>query len=134
VEGEAEMKIIVGGSVKEAIDPPSYMDLTGVVITPEALDKLKKVDHDALGIWWGVRCYYGAYDSRTQSVFDYQTKVLKLITESVADITITYFPMEDKFLAGQRFKQCSAWHSTYGGVISELVNQLLTHAKKGALQ
>jgi hypothetical protein len=124
------MKIIVKGEVKEVADPHSSMELTGVVISPEALDKLKKVDHEALFISWGVRCYYGAYDSKTQAVFDYQEKAFKLVKEVVENITITYFPMEGKFMAGQRFLACSAWHSTRGGVVSELVNQLLAHAEK----
>lgn len=41
-----------------------------------------------------VRCYNGAYDSRTQATFDRQDAVLARIQAVCPDASCTYFPAE----------------------------------------
>ena len=125
------MQIIVKGEVVEVPPLTSVMNLEGVVVPPELLVKLKKVNQERLFIGWGVRCYNGAFDSKTSAVFNYQDQVFKWIKEAVPNINITYFPMEGFYSGGQNYRSCTKEHSTRGGAICDLLDQIVVHAEKG---
>ncbi len=125
------MKIIVKGEWVEVPQLSSSMNLEGVIVPPEILDKLKKVNQERLFIEWGVRCYNGAFDSKTSAVFNYQDQVFKWIKEAVPNITLTYFPMGHFYSGGQNYIPCTKEHGTSGGVICDLLDQIINHCKQG---
>lgn len=47
---------------------------------------------DKLTISWGVRCYYGAYDSKTTRVHEFRREVLAKLKILRPRISVTYFP------------------------------------------
>jgi hypothetical protein len=55
---------------------------------------MNKLQYEDLIISHGVKCYWGAFDSKTQRVIDNQEKALKLIRTVHPNAKTCYFPVD----------------------------------------
>jgi hypothetical protein len=95
-------------------------------IPPETLEKLRKLDLSELHIGWGVKCYYGAFDSRTDGAIRLQERVLKLLSSfAPGDVRVTYFPVEGKHSGWCGNQEITGLRSTRGDTIEHMVHRFL---------
>lgn len=77
-------------------------------------------DFTDLEITWGVRCYNGAFDSRTDAMHRKQARALAEVRKVVPELSITYFPVEGKYMAFNKYKEISDWFLTRGSAIAAM--------------
>jgi hypothetical protein len=83
------------------------------------------VCYEKLVIRHGIRCYDGAFDSKTQSVFDEQERVMKIIRTKYPEARVTYFPMEGKYLFATNVMDVSReFRPTYGDAVYDAYVEL----------
>lgn len=73
-----------------------------------------------------IRCYYGAFDSKTQAAIDEQDRVLNLIREKYPEARVTYFPVEGKCLFATNVMDVSReFRPTRGSAIADAYEELI---------
>lgn len=83
-------------------------------------------DFRDLDITWGVKCYYGAFDSRTDAMHRKQDRALKRIREVMPDFSVTYFPAEGKYAVFNRHTPINMdWYATRGSALSAMIQQFV---------
>lgn len=78
-----------------------------------------------------IRCYNGAFDSTSQRVIDAQEKaMLKIRTvEPEAHVTYTH-GIDGGYTIHVWGRELSAYHSTYGGALREVLDKLFPLSKE----
>lgn len=82
-------------------------------------------DFTDLEITWGVKCYNGAWDSRTEALFKKQDRCLQAIRKVMPNFSVTYFPAEDKYMAFNNHQEISGWFWTRGEALSTMYRHLV---------
>lgn len=59
---------------------------------------------DDLYITWGVKCYWGAFDSKTERVHKFRDHVMKTIKVLWPEAHITYYPAGSFYIAFNRLQ------------------------------
>lgn len=77
------------------------------------------VDLDNLEFVHVVRCYWGAYDSKTQRVIDNQNACLAAIRATEPEARVTYFPMEEVWQVHVWGRPLSGYRASKGSALAE---------------
>lgn len=85
-------------------------------------------DFRDLDISWGVRCYNGAYDSRTDAMMRKQDRALARIREVMPDFHITYFPVEGKYAVYDGHEAINMdWYATRGEALADMIQKFVVY-------
>lgn len=79
---------------------------------------------DSLEFTAPVKCYNGAFDSKSQQVLDAQDEVLRLVQQKEPRAHVTYFPGEEEFVVHVLGRQLSAYHKTRGAALADAFRRL----------
>lgn len=71
-----------------------------------------------------VRCYDGAFDSKSQAVLNERTRVMKLIRQKEPEAHATYFPVEEEYVIHVWGRDISGYHKSYGAALYDAYTKL----------
>lgn len=90
------------------------------VTTEQALSRLRDIrgnKTDNLFITWGVKCYWGAFDSKTERVHQFRDRAMKLVKVVWPEAHVTYYPAGSFYIAFNRLQILSpdmpSWESAF---------------------
>lgn len=84
------------------------------------------IDFQELEFTSPIKCYNGAFDSKTQRVMEAQDRTLKLIRSKEPGAWVTYFPLEEQYIVHVYGRELSCYTSTRGSALADAYNRLFT--------